>query len=243
MTTTDTATTKSRRATCNHSPKSAPKESRAKAPKVDFGVSAVKRSTKPWAIFAAVALILAGGLGGYAVLSSSADVSQVFVMSEGVVRGDIIKQTDLTTIDVAAGQATAGFTIDQADSVIGRTAAVDLPEGSLVTASSVTDQLEVPAGQALVGVALTSSQMPATKLVAGDQVRFVNVAGANAPIGSTGDSGVSAVVSDTRFDEVANLTVVDVYVDEAVAGDLASRAANGSIVLYVVPLPTADGAE
>lgn len=233
MTTADTAPAKSRRTPRDRPPKSAPKESKAKVAKAEVGVAAVKRSTKPAAIFGAVALILAGGLGGVYLYSSSADVSQVFVMSTDVVRGDTIEQDDLTTIDIAAGQSTAGYTVDQAKDVIGRVAAVDLPKGSLLTGGSVTDQLPVPEGQALVGIALTPSQMPATPLIAGDNVRIVPVAGTNAPVGSTGDSGVTATVSNTRFDDIANMTIVDVYVDEALAADLASRAATGSVALYV----------
>ena len=230
--TSDTATATTR------SPDSAARRGRDKA--ASSTVAGV-RTRRPWPWTAgAIALIVVGGLVSAAVWSSSANVDPVFVTSADLQRGDVIERGDLTTLNLAADNSSSAYTLDQVDDLLGKTAAVDLPAGSLLTPESVTDSLEVPRGQAIVGVSLAANQMPATPLVAGDSVQIVAVA-TPAAVGGAGDAGadpITATVAATTFDEIANQTIVDVYVAENLAASLASRAAAGTVALYFNP---ADG--
>lgn len=229
--TTDTAP-----ATATRSPKPATRRGRDTA--ASSAVAQV-RTRRPWPWTAgAIALIVVGGLISAAVWSSSANVSPVFIAGSDLQRGDIIERGDLSTLNLAAGTPSAAYTLDQVDNLVGQTAAVDLPAGSLLTPSTVTESLEIPRGQAIVGVSLSPNQMPATPLVAGDSVQIVTVAAVGAVPGVAGDTAIDpvpATVAATTFDEIANQTIVDVYVAENLAASLTSRAAAGTVALYFNP--------
>lgn len=198
------------------------------------------RVKRPWTWKAgAIALIVAGALGGVFIYSSNSNSEQVFVSSRDIARGQIISQTDLGTLDISQGQNTRGIPVADAADVIGQTATVDLPAGSLVTSSSLAPALSVPDGKALVGLTLKRTQLPAQALVAGDHVAIVPVA-ADATAAATGavTSGSSAVAGDvsaTARDEAADTITVDVYVPATAAADLTSRAASGAVAIYLTP--------
>jgi len=195
------------------------------------------RAKRSWPVVAgSIALVVAGAVAGGMVYTSGSHTEKVFVVSQDVTRGSTIQKDDLTTIDIAQGQSTSGLSTSQASTIIGKTAAVDLPKGSLVTNSSITDQLAVPAGKALVGLALKPSQMPAQQLVAGDQIDIVPIADPNNPQATQqAASTVRAVVSDTTKDEAGGVVIVDAYVPETSASDVTSRAAAGVVAIYLAP--------
>lgn len=202
----------------------------------EAGAIAPVRTRRSWVYAAgAAALIIVGGVASVFIYSTSSHTQQVFVIAKSVDRGDTITKDDLTTIDVAAGQRTAGIASADSSSLIGKVATVDLPEGSLVTRSAVASALPVPGGQALVGLSLKPAQLPAQQLVAGDRIEVV-------PIAATDGSGsavksnaapIQGVVSASRTSQSSGTTIVDVYINAKNAADVTSRAAAGQVAIYL----------
>lgn len=195
-----------------------------------------KRMPAVWAA-AGVVLVLVGVVAGVFAFSAASRATQVFVAADPIARGTVIQADDLTTLSIASGQPTAAFTEAQAGDVIGTIAAVDIPAGGLITDTSVTDQLTVPQGRALVGLTLTTGQLPAQRLHAGDTVYLVPVPPqgvADAPPVTATDT-IAATVSQVT--PVTNSTdvVVDVYVSSQAAPQVTALAASGTLAIYLVP--------
>lgn len=188
---------------------------------------------------AAIVLVLLGAIGGAFVYTTASNTEQVFVSATTIARGDTIDRDDLTTIALAAGQTTQAINVAQADDVIGKIAAGDIAAGGMITQSDLTTSLPVPSGQALVGLELKSSQLPAQTLVGGDEIVIVPVVTQSAtgvPTTVDPSTTVQATVSQVRTStNTTGTVVVDVYVDARSAANVASLAAAGGVAIYLSP--------
>lgn len=195
------------------------------------------RGRRSWRYTAgAVAAILAGGLLAVGVYTQAQHTVTVLTTADTVPRGHTFTARDLTTLTITPGQRIAGFTTGQAAQVIGKVATVTLPAGSMITRTAVAAALPVASGQAVVGIAVKSSQMPATDLTAGDEVVVTPIAGQAGTVVSkqAAPVDVTAVVVDAPVsDPTTSLVVVDVSVPSSEASDLAGRAAAGQVALYL----------
>jgi hypothetical protein len=200
------------------------------------------RTRRSWIWLAgAAALIVVGGLLNVFLFTSVGHPDEVFAVSHSIPRGTTLTAGDLTSVALASGQSSPAISTSSPSEVIGNVTTVDLLKGSLITPAAVAATQQVPAGRALVGLSLKASQLPAEPLAAGDRVEIVPVA--TDATDSTGGamvttSTVSGVVSDSTVDQQSGTTIVDVYVSQTVAADLTSRAAAGSVAIY---LTGADG--
>lgn len=188
---------------------------------------------------AAIVLILLGAISGAFLYTTASNTQQVFVSAHAIERGHTIGRDDLTTIALAAGQTTAAIPIVRADEVLGKIAANDIAAGGMLTANDLTTSLPVASGQALVGLELKSSQLPAQTLVAGDKVVIVPVATQAATGGITTvdpSTTVQGTVSQVRpTTGTTGTVVVDVYVESRSAANVASHAAAGAVAIYLAP--------
>lgn len=196
-------------------------------------VPPTKGRRRPALIALGVALVIVGGLASWYLTQAVSDTETVLVTSTSVSRGEQITTGDLTTIEVAGGQNLDAFTSNQAQDVIGQTALVDIPAGSLVTSGNVGETIALEPGQSIVGVALNTSQLPSYPLAAGDTVRIVETPVAQGEPPATTPATFTAVVFTTRVDETTGQTIVDLVVPESRAADIAARAATGRIALVV----------
>lgn len=218
-------------------PVSSSSEDRPDAPTV----APVRTRRSVIGLAAAIALVITGAVVFAVLLNASSRTDDVVIVSDSIERGDTIGDGDLSTLAIGEGQTTKGIPAAELDSLIGKVAAVDLPAGSLVTSGSVTDALGAPEGRAIVGVSLTSAQMPVEPLRAGEDVIFVPLtnqvqgAATQIPLEQT----IPAVVSQVRApaeDAAGTLsTTIDVYVAADLAPTLTAAAATGSIAVYVAP--------
>ena len=209
------------------------------APASKDSSSAVKpvrtRRSGIW-LFAVLALLLLGGLGGIFMFQAASNATQVFVAAGDITRGQTIEKNDLTTISIAAGQDTTAISATKAEDVLGTVAAVDIPAGGLITENSTTNGLTVPDGKALIGLTLQPGRLPAQQLTAGDNVILVPVPPQGvADVEVTADQTIPAVVSQVRPIPNSNDVVVDVYVASQAAPGVTSKGAAGSIALYLAP--------
>ena len=126
--------------------------------------------------------------------------------------------------------------------VVGRTAAVELRPGTLLTGEEVTDAVIPGAGEQVVGVAGRPGQLPARGLRSGDRVLVVPVPGDQArggaatpgDVGPVGEPVPARVVQVGPADADGTVTV-DVVVGEALGLRVAALASTGRIALVLQP--------
>lgn len=184
-------------------------------------------------VAAGIALAVIGGLASFYYATTVGNTITVLVTSADVARGEEITSADLTTIQIAGGQSTPAYRANQSTDVIGQIATVDMPAGTLVTTANTGDTLAIENGQAVVGVALTQSQMPSFPLAAGDQVRIVDTPISQGDPPATTPATIEATVFTTKYDPEQGVYVVDLIVPTSQAADLAARSATGRIALIL----------
>jgi len=104
---------------------------------------------------------------------SAGQKESVLVVGAQVAKGQTITRSDLTEESVAgvAGAIPAG----QISTVVGKTAAVDLVGGQVLTAPMFTSVLVPGPGHALIGLALDPTRLPGAGLDPGDVVDVIAV--------------------------------------------------------------------
>ncbi|MFH8253037.1 SAF domain-containing protein [Microbacterium sp. B2969] len=184
-------------------------------------------------IAAGIALAVVGGLGSWYFFTTVGNTTTVLTVTKDIPRGQQITAQDLGTLQIAGDQATNALKASQSQEAIGEVAMVDLPAGSLVTSSTVGKSLVVADGDSIVGVALTSAQMPSQTLVAGDKVRLVDTPIAQGEPPATTPQTFTATVFSVRQDTQNNRWIIDLVVSPEKAPDIAARAATGRVALVL----------
>src|SRR4051812_2517740 len=155
----------------------------------------------------------------------------VLAVARPVGAGDVIHDTDLRVARVSAsGLATVAA--DDRASVVGHIAAVSLAPGSLLVRSDLGSSSALQSGQAVVGVALKSGQLPGI-LRPGDRVLIVDT-GAPTPTDSGSTPAISAgshvqatVAAVSEPPDSPGVTVVSLTVGADEAPAIATAAAAG----------------
>ena len=157
------------------------------------------RRNPRWIALGVVALCL-GGLLSYVIYAQVAAQSAVVAMAKTVNRGAVIQATDLTTTTVSG--ATKVSTVPAADLsiLVGKRAAYDLVEGSLVPAAAGEAEAMPATGRAVVGLKLSQGRAPLGLLTASAPVRLVALPSGDQPAGQT------AAASPAYFGRVVDVT-------------------------------------
>ncbi|MEV0449792.1 SAF domain-containing protein [Streptomyces sp. NPDC050600] len=197
------------------------------------------RRRRPGMYALAVALIAAGGSGGFLAFQATGERTPVLAVARPVQAGDVIKDSDLIEAQVQLDPALKPVLAAERDKVVGKRAAVALTPGSLLTEGQATSRTLVKPGERLVGIGLKASQMPATRLSPGDKVLVV----ATPPEGQSaaGKEGQAAepvqiaarIVKVGEKQATTGDTVVDVAVPSQFGPALAAQAATGDVALVV----------
>lgn len=199
--------------------------------------AAVGKTPKPrwklWGAALGIAVMLVSGLAFVYVNSTTSKTVSVLTTKNAVERGHAITEADLATISIAGGQNADTVPAKDATSIVGQIAAVDLPAGSLITSSNVIDTLPVPDGKTIVGVSVTTAQLPSYALAAGDVVRIVDTPVAQGEPPADDPKTFKATVFTTSFDEKNNVWIVDLIVPSREAPSIAARAATQRIALVL----------
>lgn len=188
---------------------------------------------RPAMIGLGVALIILGGLATAWQVNALTTTTSVLTVTSDVTRGDTIESSDLGSMQVSGGQDVDAFVIEQQDEVVGQTALVDLPIGTLLTTANLGSELAVPDGSSLVGVSLTQAQLPSWDLSSGDTVRVVDTPVSQGDPPQETPESFEATVFTTSYSEETAVWVVDLIVPSDQAADIAARAASGRVALVL----------
>lgn len=224
---TDTATTKEKRG-----------RRRAEKPTPEATTSPAvlpptKTRRRPMLIAAGIALAVVCGLGSWYFFTTIGNTTTVLTVKSDIPRGQEITAADLGTLQISGDQATNALLATESSEAVGQVAKVDLPAGSLVTDTNIGDTLALADGDSLVGVALTSAQMPSQQLVAGDEVRLVDTPISQGEPPADTPKTFTATVFSIREDAQNSRWIVDLVVSPQVAPDIAARAATGRVALIL----------
>jgi len=228
----------------------------AEAPPVPSAVRLRSRRNPRWVALGIVAICL-GAIASFFLYSQLSVSHQVVAMRETVHRGSTITATDLGEVRVGSTGGIATVPATELDSLVGKVAAYDLVQGSLLPADAVTGSLPPDHGKAIIGIRVDTGRAPTGFLTPGSPVRLV-VLPPDAASGSvsdgaqsnTGGTGGSTGAQDgpspgtKEVTNVATMTAVvinsaqldggvflDVELDARQAVDAASFAAQDRVVV------------
>lgn len=192
----------------------------------------LRRRPMLWALGAA--LIALGGLLAAWITTTVSHSDSVLALRSDVDRGAVIKVEDLVAVDIAGDPSLKVVPASQKAEIVGQRAARDLTAGSLLPATAVTDETIPAAGDSLVGVALTRTQLPASPLRSGDVVRVINTPRAQDDLvkDETPVSIEATVVRVRNLDDTGQV-VVDVTVPTSDATKLATLVATTRVALVL----------
>ncbi|MFE5595454.1 SAF domain-containing protein [Streptomyces sp. NPDC056549] len=197
------------------------------------------RRRRPGMYALAIALIAAGGGGGFLAFQATGERTQVLAVAHNVEAGDVITDGDLVEAAVQLDPALKPVPASERDGVVGKRAAVALTQGALLTRGQVTTQTLVKPGERLVGIGLKSSQMPASRLSPGDRILVVSThADGQGDTGKDGDSTgpqqiLARIVRVGEKQQNTGEQVVDVAVPSQFGPVLAAQAATGNVAIVV----------
>ena len=186
---------------------------------------------RPLVLMGAIAAVLIGALAAVWIWTTSASATEVVAVREAVQRGEVIDRADLEVVKVGLDPSLDIVPASRIDQIAGQRAATDLAPGGLLVAGSVTTEVLPKAGEALVGVGLAPTMLPAEPLLAGDHVRIVETPGRQGEV-VTAPVVMEAVVSRVTVLETGD-TLVDVLVPTEKSAELAARAATGRVALVL----------
>ncbi len=205
-------------------PTSAPGEQFAPPPKL---------RRRPVLIAASVAAICLGALASMWAYQSTSDAQSVLAVRQTIERGDIITADDLMTVNISVDPALKPLSADQASSVVGKHAALDMSAGGVVTQDQVTEQALPAKGSSVVGIALTPGMLPANQIRVGDKVRVVVTPGQQGEMPTGQPDSIEAVVVGVAKDETTGNAIVNVQVPNNEGPMLAARAATGKVAIVL----------
>lgn len=205
-------------------PTSAPGEQFAPPPKL---------RRRPVLIAASVAAISLGALASMWAYQSTSDAQSVLAVRQTIERGDVITADDLMTVNISVDPALKPLSADQASSVVGKHAALDMSAGGVVTQDQVTEQALPANGSSVVGIALTPGMLPANQIRVGDKVRVVVTPGQQGEMPTGQPDSIEAVVVGVAKDETTGNAIVNVQVPNNEGPMLAARAATGKVALVL----------
>lgn len=194
----------------------------------------VKQRRRPGRLALAIALVALGTLGVVWYVGQVSKTTSVVSVAADVHRGEQLTAEDLAVAELPDGPSTlATVPAAQLNELVGQYANADLTSGMLLTPTAVTPELTPPAGESIVGVALTPAQMPTQQLSAGDKVQIVETPVSQGEPPAEAPGSIEATVVSASLTPSGDQTIVDVQVAQEEAGALAARAASGRVALVL----------
>jgi len=140
------------------------------------GIVPAKRRQRSLPLAAvAVVCMLTAIVAFVGIQLSVSDRDAVLALARPVRAGATITAEDLTIAQITADPALKPIPASSRSTVIGRTAAADLPAGTLLVDSSLGSATVVEDGEALVGIEVPAAAAPVDALRPGDRVQIVGI--------------------------------------------------------------------
>jgi hypothetical protein len=130
------------------------------------------RRNPKWIALGIVALCL-GGLLSYMIYARVASETAVVAAAHTVYRGETIEQGDLTTITLRGGSLPQAVPAARLADLVGKRAAYDLVEGSVIPSIAVVEEAIPAEGRAIVGLKLAPGRAPSNLLLPSSLVRLI----------------------------------------------------------------------
>jgi hypothetical protein len=181
---------------------------------------------------AVVAICLGALLAGWA-WTATTNTQEVLVARHTIERGALIDAGDLARVRLSADPAVKPVLASEIEQVVGQHAALDIAEGGLLTAGSLSGAVVPADGNTVVGVALTAAQAPGLVLQTGDRVRLVTTPAQGEKVPAGVPEFSEAEVVAVHVSPETGQTVVDVLIPHAEAALLAARVATGNVTLVL----------
>lgn len=184
------------------------------------------RARTQWLVFAAALTVLAGTLVAWGLGRAAARVEVVSIVRP-VAAGSALGADDLSISSIAVDGTVNGLVpAASLERLVGRTAAIDLGPGTLLTVGMWTDGTQLRADEQTVGAVLEPGRFPAGLAPAG-QARAVST-------GEAAEVAVAVRLLEAELDDRGQLHVtLAVPAEQAV--ELARLAALDSLVLVGLP--------
>jgi SAF domain len=190
------------------------------------------RRNPKWIALGIVALCL-GGLLSYVIYARVATETAVVAAAHTVYRGETIERSDLATVTLRGGALPHAIPAIQLNNLVGKRAAFDLVEGSVISSTSVADSAIPAEGRAIIGLKLAPGRAPGNLLLPASRVRLIAMPAA--ADSSTADKLAGSVFVGSVIDQsqAADGTsiLVNIDVDAAAAPTIATLAAQDRVVI------------
>lgn len=182
------------------------------------------RRSRSWGLVTLAALLVLGtGLAVAAYVVHAGQKESVLAVAGPVAKGQVIGREDLVATSVAG--VAAALSVDQVDTVVGQTAAVDLVQGQILTPAMFASSAVPAAGESVIGLALDPARVPGAGLQAGDVVDVIAVPG-----------------GDTGKEDPASLDAPEVLAKGAQVFDVGGESTAGGQVLVTLVVDAGDAA-
>jgi flagella basal body P-ring formation protein FlgA len=190
------------------------------------------RRNPKWIALGIVALCL-GGLLSYMIYAQVASETAVVAAAHTVYRGETIEQGDLTTITLRGGSLPQTIPATRLTDLVGKRAAYDLIEGSVIPSSAVVEEATPAEGRAIVGLKLALGRAPGNLLLPSSVVRLIALpaaADSSATDKLTDSIFVGRVIDQSPAADGTSL-LVNVDVEAGAAPTIAALAAQDRIAI------------
>ncbi|GGU39767.1 SAF domain-containing protein [Lentzea flava] len=193
-----------------------------------------RKRSLPYLALGVVLVIACAGTFLWISLTAN-DRRPVLALNRPVTVGHILTPQDLQQVNVAVDAGVLVVDAGQATSVVGKTMAVSLSAGTLLTSDSVATPAIPVAGQSIAALALKAGQFP-VEVGTGARVSVVLVPNGSQPSAVVAETSTSWPGVVTSMSSPANeqVTVVSVQVAEAAARQIAAVPA-GQLALVLLP--------
>jgi hypothetical protein len=177
----------------------------------------------------------------------SSHLVSVIGVAQQVPQGQDLTAGNLRKVEIGALTGIATIPASEADTVVGKPAAVTLLAGTLLSPADVNPVSTVPAGQAIVGVDLKPGMVPATGVQPGESVSIVLTAPAGSSISgqssgpqSQSDAGQASGSSPVLIGAGVVVAVND-SPDDATQGDVVASIQLAAVLAPIVADASATG--
>jgi len=187
-------------------------------------------------------VVICASVAAFANLYSSAgNKTAAVVVEQALVQGQPITSAQLGRADVSVSSGVAYIPVAEASTILGKRAATAVPVGSLLTPGDLTSAPTVPAGSAVVGLALKEGQFPGSGLVPGEQVMIVQTATPGSSLSAPVTGSPTSAIGSGSGSTVLSGSGTGVLVSNAIVFAVSAPTANangGFAVLVSVEVPS-----